>query len=200
MIVSIVSLKGGVGKTTTTLYLAQSAFEAGRHPHVLDADEEASALSWAALAEERGQPLPFPVVRAEKNTMAKQARALETNDAVVIIDTPPNNREALSLAAMVSDIVVVPVSPSGVDVDRLVNTLALLSNVEAARGSMTQAVLLTRYDARQTLAREAAEALKELSVFETKIRNLARYQSFGGVPSYLEEYAQAWTEISEAVS
>lgn len=199
MILSVVSLKGGVGKTTSALYLATCALEDGLRPVVLDADEEGSAISWAQLAATRGAPLPFEVIRADRNSPAKQARDLERSGHAVIIDTPPNNRETLTIAGMVSDLVIVPVSPSGLDVDRLMNTLTVLENVEASRGSLTLAILLTKYDSRLILAREAQTALSDHSVFETKIRNLARYQSFGSIPDYLEEYSSAWTEIKEAV-
>lgn len=199
MIVSVVSLKGGVGKTTSALYLATCAFEDALNPIVLDADEEGSALSWAQLAASRGAALPFEVIRADRNSPAKQARDLEKIGHAVIIDTPPNNRETLTIAGMVSDLVIVPVSPSGLDVDRLMNTLTVLENVEASRGSLTLGILLTKYDSRLVLAREAQAALSAHSVFETKIRNLARYQSFGNIPEYLEEYRAAWNEIKEAI-
>ena len=199
MIVSVVSLKGGVGKTTSALYLATCALEDGLQPVVLDADEEGSAISWAQLAATRDAPLPFEVIRADRNSPAKQARDLERAGHVVIIDTPPNNRETLTIAGMVSDFVIVPVSPSGLEVDRLMNTLAVLENVEASKGSLTFGILLTRYDARLVLAREAQAALSAYSVFDTRIRDLTRYQLFGQVPDYLDEYRAVWREIKEAI-
>ena len=200
MILSLVSLKGGVGKTTSAMYLAACALEDEMRPIVLDADEEASALSWASLAHSRNQPLPWQVLAPDRNSLAKKARALEKEGYCVFIDTPPNNREVLTVAGMVSDLVIVPVSPSGVEMDRLKNTLALLENVEAARGSLTYAVLLTQFDGRQLLAAQATEALHGFSVFNSRIRDLARYKTFGSMPSYMTEYRQAWDEIKEAVS
>jgi chromosome partitioning protein len=199
MILSLVSLKGGVGKTTSAMYLAACAVEDELNPIVLDADEEASALSWAALATSRNKPLPWEVITPDRNSLAKQARALEKKGHCVIIDTPPNNREVLTIAGMVSDLVIVPVSPSGVEMDRLKNTIALLENVEAARGSLTHAVLLTQYDGRRLLAIEAQEALEDFSVFNSRIRDLARYKTFGTMPDYLFEYRQAWQEAKEAM-
>ena len=77
---------------------------------VIDADSEHSALEWASSGE-----LPFEVVSAEKDGIARQARALEKKGRIVIIDTPPNNRETLWAASAVADRVVVPVVPSGVE-------------------------------------------------------------------------------------
>jgi len=84
-------------------------------------------------------------------------------------------------------------------VDRLMNTLAVLENVEASKGSLTFGILLTRYDARLVLAREALFALSAYSVFDTRIRDLTRYQLFGQVPDYLDEYRAVWREIKEAI-
>src|SRR5215212_5741593 len=83
MIVSVVNLKGGVGKTTTALYFAEAAKEEGYAPVVIDADTEKSALEWSS-----GGNLPFTVVAAEKDALARQARLLEKERQVVIIDTP----------------------------------------------------------------------------------------------------------------
>jgi chromosome partitioning protein len=62
------------------------------------------------------------VVAAERDRLARQARELEGKRGdrrVVIVDTPPNDREVLRTAAFVADRVVVPVAPTGVDVNRL---------------------------------------------------------------------------------
>ena len=84
MIVALANLKGGVGKTTSALYFAAVAEERGQDPVVLDADNERSALDWAESGE-----LPFPVMEAQKDALARQARALEKKGCTVLIDAPP---------------------------------------------------------------------------------------------------------------
>lgn len=71
MIVALVNLKGGAGKTTSALYFATVAKERGEDPVVLDADNERSALEWAASGE-----LPFEVLEAKKDRLARQAEEL----------------------------------------------------------------------------------------------------------------------------
>jgi chromosome partitioning protein len=107
-IYSLLSLKGGVGKTTSTMHLAMCAQRAGRTVTVIDADDERSALRWSTFTE-----LPFTVVAAERDRLAQQARALETAGEIVFIDTPPYSREILSRTAMVSSSVIVPLIPTG---------------------------------------------------------------------------------------
>ena len=192
MIVSLVNLKGGVGKTTSALYFAAVAEEKGQEPVVLDADNERSALDWAESGE-----LPFPVLEAQKDALARQARALEKDGRTVLIDAPPNSREVLWAAAAVADRVVVPVAPTGVDVNRLRATLEVLLDVEATRGELDTSILLTRWDKRKRLAREAEELLGRFPLLDARIRSLTRYEDgFGSRPTYLEEYEQAWMEVT----
>jgi chromosome partitioning protein len=192
VIVALVNLKGGVGKTTSTLYFAAVAEKRGEKPIVLDADNERSALEWAEAGE-----LPFDVLEAKKDGLARQARALANEGHTVIIDAPPNSREVLWAAAAVADRVVVPVAPTGVDVNRLRATLEVLLDVEATRGELDTSILLTRWDKRKRLAREAEELLGRYPLLDVRIRSLTRYEDgFGGRPTYLEEYGPAWKEIT----
>lgn len=194
MIVALVNLKGGVGKTTSAVYFATVAKKRGENPVVLDADNERSALEWAAAGE-----LPFEVLEAERDRLARQARALEKEGRTVIIDAPPNNREILWAASAVASRVVVPLAPTGVDVNRLKATLEVLLDVEATRGELDTWILLTRWDRRKRLAREAEDLLIRFPLLDARIRALTRYEDgFGSRPSYLEEYEQAWTEVTGA--
>lgn len=191
MIVAVVNLKGGVGKTTTALYFAEAAKEQGYAPVVIDADTEGSAIEWSSQGE-----LSFAVVAAEKDALARQARLLEKEGQVVIIDTPPNNRETLWAASAVADHVVVPVAPTGVDVNRLRATLEVLLDVEAIKGNLDTSILFTRWDKRKRLAREAEELLSTFPLLAVRIRALTRYEDgFGSQPQYLEEYREAWSEV-----
>jgi chromosome partitioning protein len=140
--------------------------------------------------------LPFEVVAAQKDALARQARNLEKQGRVVIIDTPPNNRETLWAASAVADHVVVPVAPTGVDVNRLRATLEVLLDVEATKGELDTSILFTRWDKRKRLAREAAALLEQFPLLTARIRSLTRYEDgFGSNPQYLEEYRQAWMEV-----
>ena len=192
MIVAVVNLKGGVGKSTSAVYFATVASAEGEVV-VLDADTERSALEWAS-----GE-LPFEVVAAERDRLARQARELEGKSRdrrVVIVDTPPNDREVLRTAASVADRVIVPVAPTGVDVNRLRATVEVLLDVEATRGELDTSILLTRWDGRKRLAREAEEFLGRFPLLDSRIRALTRYEDgFGGRPRYLEEYGKAWEEV-----
>lgn len=188
---AILSLKGGVGKTTTALYLATVAALQGRKVTVIDADSEHSAHRWSTHS-----PLPFEVVIGEPDRLARQVKAAGASDGLVIIDTPPNSRELLLRAGGLADTAIVPVAPTGLEVDRLRPTLELLADLQTQREELDVAVLLTRYNPRRRLAREAEEALEGLPVLQTRVREREAYKAaFGSVPIDLDEYQAVWNEV-----
>lgn len=162
----------------------------------MDADNERSALFWASEARQVGDPLPFEVVEANPNGLARQARGLAEQGFTVLIDTPPNQRDILWGAAMVSDRVVVPVAPTHLDINRLRSTLEMLLDVESTRQALDTRILFTRWVARETLAREARDLLEHFPVLDAQVRNLVSYKkSFGAAPDYLEEYQAVWEQL-----
>lgn len=132
-IISIVALKGGVGKTTTAVYLGEAAARAGHQTIVVSADPQHSAQKWAEAAEEAQDPLSFEVVALDDSSDygVKFNNMIEGAD-VVIIDCPPADNadhQLVRSAAGVADLAMVPMSPSPIEVDQLDATFQLLSDV-----------------------------------------------------------------------
>lgn len=199
-IIALTSLKGGVGKTTLTMHLAAAIAQTGEAVVVLDADEEVSALRWQQHAQAEGVTLPFRVQAADRNSLMRQARQLAQAGQTVVIDTPPNNREVLKSAATVADVVLVPVLPTGMDIDRLATTLELLADLEAALPRFNYAIVLNRFDARKGMAHEANAALNSHPRLDTVVRSLSAYEKvFGGSPTELAQFREIWDEILGAM-
>lgn len=180
-VISVLSRKGGVGKTVTALYTAALLREQGKDVAVLDKDPEGSAGAWARAAGD----LPFPVYPE-----GKQAQAMR--HAYVVVDTPPNDPRALGDAARIAGRVIVVAKCNALEADRLIPTLDAL----AASGFAGQwGILLTQ--ARGGLGREMQVALEEedLPVFGV-IPHLVKYErAFGTLPEDLGEYRAALTEV-----
>lgn len=136
MIVTVANRKGGVGKTTTSVFVAHALAEAtGARCVIVDADPQASAARWAQLAADAGRPLAVPVFARP----SARLDAMVPDAPHVVIDTPPADPDILSAAINVADIVLVPTSTSSLDLSRVQMAVGA-----AARRGKPAVVLLNR--------------------------------------------------------
>ena len=121
MNIIVTSLKGGVGKSTTSIYLAAATVERGYDPVTLiDADPQASSAEWLELWPLAG----INVIEAPSERTA--TRAIERASGMVIVDTPPGNERATQAAVALADAVVIPTRAGGVEYSRVSATLELI--------------------------------------------------------------------------
>lgn len=117
MIVVVAALKGGVGKTTTSVYLAAVAAASRRDVTVIDADAQASAAEWIE-PDEDGQFDAVSLVEAPTSRLLAKALERIEPDGVGIVDTPPGNERMLENAMSAADCIVVPTRVGGVETAR----------------------------------------------------------------------------------
>lgn len=119
MIVSVYNQKGGCGKTTTAVNLASYAGLNGIKTFIADIDPQESASAWMARATRES---PFPAdfesmsVLGENFDIKLEKIVNSGMYNLIIIDCPPavNDRIAQKAIAM-SDVVLVPATPSPID-------------------------------------------------------------------------------------
>lgn len=188
MKIVITNTKGGVGKTTTAIYLA-TALSKTHTVEVLDADPQGSATEWAIRAEENNQPLPFNV---QAVNIAQLKRVTKAPETITIIDTAPGDTRGIDAALNGSDLIIIPTASSAIDMSRVWETEAIASKVADAY------VLLTQVDTRTRSYAAAFDVLEEQGVgyFETAIpRRENIRQSFGTKPAELYGYDRAAAEL-----
>lgn len=120
MRIAFVNQKGGVGKTTLAVNVADAIARRGKRVLLIDADPQGSALDWAAAREEshneeEGDVL-FSVVGLPTNFIHKELAPLGRDYDCVVIDGPPRVNKVTTAAIMASDLVLIPVQPSPYDV------------------------------------------------------------------------------------
>jgi chromosome partitioning protein len=111
-IICLLNQKGGVGKTTLALNLAASFALAGDSVLYVDADPQATALDWSAIRQLA--PL-FNVVGMPRNTLHTQLPTLSANYRWTFIDGPPLAGDVAKSAILASDLIIIPLQPSGAD-------------------------------------------------------------------------------------
>jgi chromosome partitioning protein len=124
MIIVVAALKGGVGKTTTSVYLA--ALAAARNASTLvDADPQASAADWLETADDQ-QLAGVSLVEAPTDRLLLKVLDRVEPGEVVVVDTPPGNERLLAKAMERADVVVIPTRVGGVETVRVEAVLDLV--------------------------------------------------------------------------
>jgi chromosome partitioning protein len=156
-IIAVAQRKGGVGKTTISVSLAAELGRRRRDVALIDSDPQASACHWAQLGN-----LEFPVYQMAlgSQTVPVWVRAVETVSAdFVVVDTAPNDR-ALGASIALANLVLVPCTPSGLDLDATARTLEIIDAVRARRRGYPHMILVpNRVDARTLEGRQLLEEL-----------------------------------------
>ena len=157
-VITVISQKGGVGKTTTAVHLAVEAECRGYATVIFDLDPQASASTWGDTRREFSE---FPAVQAvQASRLEKMIEAAAAQKAdLVIIDSAPNADSASLMAAEKADLIIVPCRPAAFDLNAIGTTLkaAKLANKPAW-------VLLNAVASQGRIGEEAATALKSQGV------------------------------------
>jgi chromosome partitioning protein len=123
---SFICQKGGTGKTTLALNIAVEAMRRGLTVVVIDLDPQPSACAWADLRSMRDEPLVIDAKPARLAAAVDSARAQSGLD-LLIIDTGGRTEEGAFAAAKASDLVVVPIQASAVDLKSIPATRDLIA-------------------------------------------------------------------------
>jgi len=158
--ISVAQRKGGVGKTTLAVCVAGELKARGHDVALIDSDPQCSACRWA----EPGI-LEFPVselaLGAESVvTWAKEVQRIKAD--YVVIDTAPNDR-SLGAASAISDLVLVPCTPSGLDLEATIRTLEIVDAVRVPPHGVPRLILVPNRVDRRTL--EGQQLVEELVAF-----------------------------------
>ena len=97
VIVVVAALKGGVGKTTTSVYLAALAAASRRPTTLVDADPQASAADWIENSEDESFER-VDLIEAPTDRMLAKALDRIGKEDVAVVDTPPGNERLLAKA------------------------------------------------------------------------------------------------------
>jgi chromosome partitioning protein len=111
-VLSVLSEKGGSGKTTIATNLASAFHLGGAETLLVDSDPQGTSRDWGAASD-----VDTPVVAGvDRPSLDEDIPRLRQRFEVVIIDGAPRLREVMVSAVKASDLVLVPVRPSAADI------------------------------------------------------------------------------------
>lgn len=189
---SFVNAKGGVGKSTLTINIADRLASDGHRVCVVDADPQGSVRDWQDM---RGMT-EFVVIGLDRREALRNIKlAINFNDYdYCIIDTPGRLAEIQAIAISVSNKIFIPVQPSSYDVWASADIVELIKTRQLALTNTSKcplsAFIINRAIPNTIIGREVREALKQFDfpvinqiitqrvVFQTSIaEGLTSFQS-----------------------
>lgn len=203
----IANSKGGVGKTTTAVALAHLlAEETNQSTLLLDLDPQASAKTWQLTSAETRNPVKCNVEQIGGDVPATRLPR-KINDLAVgvewlIIDTPPGDLErtdaAIETASTYGGSVVIPTSPSPLDLPRAVVTLEDIEN------RVPVYIVLIKARAGTNAITKAREQFKQLNApvlkSEIPLREYISNAPLNGPAELLHPYRPVVAELLERLT
>lgn len=202
--IAVVARKGGSGKTTVAVHLGIAAHLAGRTARVIDADPQGSATEAFRMRKGEG---PECCVSTPAGLLSAQIAARTAGVQALLIDTPAGTEEGMSNAVVLSDLALLVVRPTFLDL----SAAAYTANVLGRLGKPALVVLNQAPPARDGIeppaVRKAKEVLRllRLPMVPVVLRTRASYQTglesgrsaveTAAAGAAAAELAQAWTYV-----
>lgn len=178
-VVSACSTKGGVGKTTTVICLADTFARGGGSVAILDADPNGHVATWRERAPDDCRVQVISDL-TEKNLLDRISEAASQYQ-LVLVDLEGAASQSVTYAIAQSDLVLIPTKVSGMDLQEVFRTYEVVQRAEKMlRRSIPARAFFTQMS--PLLSRVALHARTEIQaagvpVLNTEIIHRAAYQA-----------------------
>ena len=162
MIISFVNQKGGVGKTTSAINIAASLKRRNYKIGFVDADPQGSATHWHAVEDNNA----FEVLHHPEPISKSEITELSQNYDYLVIDAPPAFGDITKSILAVTDLSIIPLSPSSLDIWSCRGTLEMVDEAREENPDLDVKLLINRKIPGTRVGREARDSL---GVFDMEI-------------------------------
>lgn len=168
---AVANLKGGVGKSTLTIHIANFFSQVGHKTLIVDADPQGTCRQWAARASENGHGGPA-VVAIEGKTLRRDLPQIAEPYDAVLIDSPGKLGIEARAAMLAAHLVLLPICPGPADFWALSETMHVVEDARGLRPDLRFAVVFNKTD-RTALTRSIRGSLEGAGVhlFDSTIGN-----------------------------
>jgi chromosome partitioning protein len=162
LVIAVLNLKGGCGKSTIAINLACELATSSESVLLLDNDSQGTASHWLSHGRLPVQGEFMPLENDEDGERLVHAVAAR-NERYVVLDAPAHVGAAALAAGKIADLVLVPVTASGVD---LVATRAVVDVIRQARtqrrgGAPKCLIVPSKIDRRTDAGRRIDEQVRQ---------------------------------------
>ena len=173
MVISLINQKGGVGKTTTAINIASALSSRNHNVLMVDADPQGSVMQWQLTGANR----EFDVVQLSMPELGAKIKDQARTFDHVVIDSPPALSHISREIAASSDLAIIPIAPSSLDIWSSRETIQLVKNAGRKNQGLAARLLVYRKIPGTRLAAEARDALNSygLDIFKTEISQRIAY-------------------------
>ncbi len=194
-VITMLSPKGGVGKTTTALILATTIADQGGDVIMIDADPNFPIARWVALG---GTPANIEVIQEiDEDEIIATIDSARKRAPIVIVDLEGRASARATNALMLSNLVLVPIQGSAIDAAEASRAFRSVRSAATARERLLpHAAVLTRTPASDRLwskhLRGVVQSLNDagIPIVKTALAERGAYRdlfSLGGTLAGMDE-------------
>ncbi len=155
-IIALINQKGGCGKSTSSVHLAYwLQFKQNHQVLLIDADAQKSSSQWVEGME---NPIPCQVIQSPDDLLEQIPELVKDYD-YLIVDGPASLAEETRAILFRTDLAVIPVQPTGVDLRSASDAMRLLKQAQSVRGGFPKGLVFLSRAVKNTKLKEEAIAL-----------------------------------------